>query len=61
MITHHARGVIQARPHVGAGEPGIFLQHVLDRIAGGEKFQHRLHRDARAANDRPPVANIRFD
>jgi hypothetical protein len=61
MIAHHARGAIQARLHVGAGEPGILLQHILDRIAGGEKFQHRLHRDARAANDQPAIANIRFD
>ena len=59
MITHHARGVIKARLHVGAREARIFFQHVLDRITGGKEFQNRLHRDARAADDWTPVANIR--
>ena len=51
----------QARLHIGAREAGIFFKHVLDGIAGGEKFQNRLHRDARAANDGPAIADIRVN
>ena len=51
----------QARLHVGAGEAGIFFEHVLDRIASGKKFQDRLHRDARAVDDGTPVADIWSD
>jgi len=61
MIAHHARGVIKARLHVGAREAWIFFENILDRIAGGKKFQDRLHRDACAANDGTPVANIRVN
>jgi len=46
MVAHHARGVIKARLHVSAREPRIFFEHFFDGIAGGEKFQNRLHRDA---------------
>ena len=61
MIAHDTRGVIEARLHVSTGQLGIFLQHVFDGVAGGEEFQHRLHRDASAPDDGPPVANVRLD
>ena len=61
MIAHNARSVIQASLHVGALEFWILLQNVLNGITRSEEFQDRLHRDARATNYRPPVANIRFD
>jgi len=38
-----------------------YFFRVLDPIAGGEKFRHRLHRDVRAAKVWPPAASIRFD
>ena len=61
MVAHHARGVIKACLHVSACEARIFFEHVFDGIAGGEKFQNRLHRNACPANNRPPIANIRVD
>jgi hypothetical protein len=60
MIAHNSRSVIQARLHIGASQLRVFFQNVLDGITRSEKLQDRLHRDARAANHRPPLANIRF-
>ena len=56
MIAHHARGVVEARLHVGAASSyWIFLEHVLDRITGGQKFQDRLHRDRVPATTGRPL------
>ncbi len=61
MVAHHARGVIKTSLHISASETGVFLQHVLNGITGNKKFQHRLYRNACAANHRSPIANIRLD
>ncbi len=40
-------GIVGAGLHVFPGEVRIFLQHVLHGVAGAEKLEHGLHRDAR--------------
>src|ERR1017187_1498695 len=61
MIAHHPRRVFEASLDILARETGILLQHIGNGITGGEKLQHRLHRDACALHHRPTVANIRVD
>ena len=51
----------RARSHVLARQVGVFGQHVLHRVAGGEKPDHRLRRDARAPHNRPAVADVGMD
>jgi len=58
MVAHQPRGMVEARLHVLACQGGILGQHVLNRVAGREKLDHRLRRNTGAAHDRPAVADV---
>lgn len=60
VATEH-RAVSQGRQHVFTGQAWVSVEHVLDAVARAEVPQHRLGRDARAANGGPPITNFRVD
>ena len=61
MVAHRERCIGKARLDITAGQPGILRQHIFYGVAGSQEFQDGLHGDARALNNRLPIADVGGD
>jgi hypothetical protein len=61
MIAHDSGGVVETGLNIFTRKARVLFENIFDRITCGKKFQNRLHRDPRAANNGPTIANVRVD
>ncbi len=60
-MLHQLRRKSDAGQHILTRQRRILFEHLLDRIARREKFQHRARGDPRPANGGLSVANVGVD
>ncbi len=61
MGFRETTGIVQTGKHIGMAKLRVAGQDVFNRIAGAEKTQNGVHRDASTANDRTAVADLRIN